>query len=675
MPDIHFHDVYGDFEDFPEHEGLEGNTTRPAYIRSMREQLNSTRLFNENYFAMIAALDDVVERGIKHVALPGDFSDDGQPVHVRGFIEIINHYKETHGLKFYAAPGNHDPINPVDEPAGDTYLGQGGQEQQIKSLGKDECALENGDKGQPRYVEVGEAQNPIVCTDDIQGLGYQGIMQMMSGEGFYPSKDYIYYETPFSSDESRTNYDYELAVAESRFSNRQIEICSEGSGGEYKEDSFTNCTEIADTSYVVEPIQGIWVLAIDANVYIPEGPNDKGEMTFGSASSNGYNKMVTHKKKIIEWMSDVAKRAEENNKVLISFSHFPMTDFYEGASEELEDLFGEGSNQLARLPEDETSKTLAGTGVAVHVGGHMHFNDTGMKSYEIDGVQHTLFNIQAPSLGAYIPAYKILDIAPDRTIEVETVIIDEVPRFDELFEHYEEEHAYLTESATTPEEEDAIWNYEVLTSKNYHEFTDWHLRELTRLNFVPGEWPLDMQLMVKAMKGDDMLIMSQLETDTTLCELAEYLDYVVAGCHAKARSTFEDDWALATKKAQMVASEAGMTLEDFESWTAEELAVDFFRLRNADGLALMDIDEVRLDSYVVLTEQLSNIEVEVTGSAKGPHDIRVSELFKERFSALFNIMQKFSTGEPSDRFLIDLEAQELYDLSSDGVEATREQYQ
>ncbi|GAM64291.1 hypothetical protein JCM19232_961 [Vibrio ishigakensis] len=397
-------------------------------------------------------------------------------------------------------------------------------------------------------------------------------------------------------------------------------------------------------------------------------------MTFGSASSNGYNKMVTHKKKIIEWMSDVAKRAEENNKALISFSHFPMTDFYEGASEELEDLFGEGSNQLARLPEDETSKTLAGTGVAVHVGGHMHFNDTGMKSYEIDGVQHTLFNIQAPSLGAYIPAYKILDIAPDRTIEVETVIIDEVPRFDELFEHYEEEHAYLTESATTPEEEDAVWNEDVLTSQNYKEFTDWHLRELTRLNFVPKEWPLSMQLVVKSMRGDDMLIMSQLETDTTLCELAQYLGYPLV-CDSVVRSSFEEDWEIARRKAQEVAVKAGMTLDDFDSWTAEELAVDFFRLRNADGLALMDIDEVRLDSYVVLSSELANIEADITGDNDSLYDIKVSELFKERFSALFNIMQKFSTGEPSDRFLIDLEAQELYDLSSDGAEATREQYQ
>lgn len=84
MPDIHFHDVYGDFQD-GSFQGLYTNSSgKYATIRTMQSQMESTRLFNENYFAMIAALDDVVERGIKYVALPGDFSDDGQPVHMFG---------------------------------------------------------------------------------------------------------------------------------------------------------------------------------------------------------------------------------------------------------------------------------------------------------------------------------------------------------------------------------------------------------------------------------------------------------------------------------------------------------------------------------------------------------------------------------------------------------------
>ena len=50
----------------------------PELIRTMDVQMRSTRLFNENYFALLSALDDVVGKGIKLVVLPGDLTDDGQ---------------------------------------------------------------------------------------------------------------------------------------------------------------------------------------------------------------------------------------------------------------------------------------------------------------------------------------------------------------------------------------------------------------------------------------------------------------------------------------------------------------------------------------------------------------------------------------------------------------------
>src|SRR5690606_21505267 len=120
MPDIHFHDVYGHFENGA-FQGLATHTEQGAQyatIRSMRAQLHSTRLFNENYFAFIAALDDIVKKNIKYVALPGDFSDDGQPLHMRGLKSILDKYHRDYGIEFFAAPGNHDPTRPFSHPAG-----------------------------------------------------------------------------------------------------------------------------------------------------------------------------------------------------------------------------------------------------------------------------------------------------------------------------------------------------------------------------------------------------------------------------------------------------------------------------------------------------------------------------------------------------------------------------
>lgn len=135
ISDVHFHDVYGDFKgDF---EGLKSEKTgKYATIRTMDSQMNSTRLFNENYFAFIAVLDDLVKKDIKYIVLPGDFSDDGQEVHIEGLKKIMDDYANKYGLKFYITFGNHDPVMPMTINNGKiNYLGTNGKEQAIFSKG------------------------------------------------------------------------------------------------------------------------------------------------------------------------------------------------------------------------------------------------------------------------------------------------------------------------------------------------------------------------------------------------------------------------------------------------------------------------------------------------------------------------------------------------------------
>lgn len=50
----------------------------PERVRSMEVQVQSTRLFNENYYAFLTALDDVARRNIRLVVLSGDLTDNGQ---------------------------------------------------------------------------------------------------------------------------------------------------------------------------------------------------------------------------------------------------------------------------------------------------------------------------------------------------------------------------------------------------------------------------------------------------------------------------------------------------------------------------------------------------------------------------------------------------------------------
>ncbi|TQI80844.1 calcineurin-like phosphoesterase family protein [Serratia fonticola] len=668
MPDVHFHDVYGTFEENAFSGLMNSKSGQPAIIRTMYAQLTSTRLFNENYFAFLAALEDAAQRGIKVIALPGDFSDDGQPIHMRGLKKVLDEYSQRYGIEFFAAPGNHDPNVPFARPGGKSdFLGEGGKEQRIYSKGAAEC---KGYTDTWALIDAGY-ELPTVCTEDIRELGYEGVTAPLAEHGFMPKPAYIYWETPYSTYSTDT-YNFNTARQQADWQYRHYEICVEGTGGAYKKSDYTHCLQVPDASYLVEPIAGVWLLAIDANVYIPtSSANDAEPMNptnFNGSGNAGYNRMLTHKTHVIEWIKTVTQRAKEQNKQLIAFSHFPMTEFYNGASDDIEALFGTGSFQMARRPAEDTAHALAQAGIQIHVGGHMHFNDTGVREYD-DGF---LVNIQAPSMAAYVPAYKLLTLTSESAIEVETIRLEQVPRFDELFEHYEMEHQHLA-----AQNSDKLWNANILSAKNYHEFNSIYLSELTRLRFLPSEWPCEMREMLFNMNGRDMLILSQLDTAVTLAQLQANpaLSPVVtlAKCTVStpneppsvATETIIADWDRAQIKAASLAEANNISLDDFALWSGFDLATDFYRLANAGDLALDDITPERIDQYTVLADALANIQATIDFSDKKVLDKNtVSQVFQNRFGALFAILRKLGTSlPPSDHFMINFDQREVVNLS------------
>ena len=82
-------------------------------VRSMEVQVQSTRLFNENYYALLAALDDVARRNIRWVVLPGDLTDNGQFFNQQKIKNILHSYTQRKGMRFFVTTGNHDPALPL----------------------------------------------------------------------------------------------------------------------------------------------------------------------------------------------------------------------------------------------------------------------------------------------------------------------------------------------------------------------------------------------------------------------------------------------------------------------------------------------------------------------------------------------------------------------------------
>lgn len=570
LSDVHFQDLYGGFPDNNFKGIINLQTGKPTILRTMDSQLHSTRIFNENYFAFLKALDDIAAKGIKIVAMPGDFSDDGQAYNLRGLHTILDQYHKKYGIDFYLTTGNHDPVGPFRQDAGkDDFLGEDGNPLGIYSK-------EN----------LGKTTNKII-TKDIAESGYIEILDELKAFGFYPKKENLYWSTPFDHD-SYNNYSFEKAIQNADYSKRMYDV----------EKGFS----VPDLSYVVEPMKGVWMIAIDGNTYIPKNLNaNPNDPTNYRGASIGYNNVLTNKKHLIEWVKKITQEAKTNGKTVIAFTHYPMIDFNDGATHEIKNLLGEKKWQLERVPDEEVAKAFAEAGLQIHFAGHMHINDTGIRKMG----DKILVNVQVPSLAAYLPSYKVLTIHSPEKMEVETEVLNDVSRFDELFPLYEKEFEALSQNKNA-----TLWNKDILKTKSYHDFMLFHLKELVRLRMIPDDWPKEFIEKAKSLNGEDLLLMSQ--------------------------------------NSGLEVKQTGIDSKLFKKWSFEDLLFDLYKFQSADELAKKDIPKERLQQYQTLEKLFE------TNQSQDPFIIQLKSVFK--------ILSLLSNGDPADHFEIDFKKQEIRKL-------------
>lgn len=469
-------------------------------VRSMEVQVQSTRLFNENYYALLAALDDVARRNIRWVVLPGDLTDNGQFFNQQKIKNILHSYTQRKGMRFFVTTGNHDPALPL-----------GLMQKNAHFLAADGSRVTREDS----------------CA------GYVSQMECYADFGFFPRKDDCYWESPFTS-YTYDKYSYEDACRESVLSKRTYTLC----------DSLT----ATDASYLVEPVDGLWLLAIDGGVYLPKEMKD-GKWSY-QGSSAGYNLVLKHKPFLLPWVRKVVEEAQKRHKTLVAFSHYPLVDFNDGVSESVRQMWGDRRFDLHRVPEAEVSEAFLQAGLRLHFAGHMHVNDTGI--WEGKDGKH-LYNIQVPSIATYVPAYKILTIESDEVFRVETVALDTVPGFDSLFPLYRAEYQSDSLKGHSP-----VWNKEILSARTYGEFCDYQFRDLVRLRFIPRDLPESWRA----------------------C-----LDFTGA------------------RMLEAVSGEEKSDDADWTDWCMKDLVLDLYRLRYAERLALEDIPRTRLAVYRYLFDR------------------------------------------------------------------------
>lgn len=575
LSDIHLQDVYAELNSKEFNGVVNPKNGKLATVRTMGSQLNSTRLFNENYFALLQALEELAQKKIKLVVLPGDFTDDGQPMNVLALKKILQEYANFHGMRFFITTGNHDPVSPFGSAEGKTdFLGKNGEDQPVA-----------GGKG------VFPNLNTAI-SDQINAWGYYEICGELAEFGFSPTQEDLFWTHPFEKFDYEA-YDWKEAKGKSAIDKRTYTLPG-------------TSLQVPDASYLVEPVEGIWLLAIDGNVYSPEENTINPDKDDWSGSSVGFNLASKVKAHQLDWIKTIAQEAEKRNKTLISFSHYPLVDFHNGASEAMKQLFGKEKFQLSRVPDREVSEQYLKAGIRLHVAGHMHQNNTGV--YE-DAAGNRLINIQVPSLAAFPPAYKILDQKTPGQVHVQTELLEEVARMDEFFDLYQLEYRWLT--ANAPERR---WNQEILSTEDFLEFNRTHLRELIRRRFVRSDWPATLGTLVNGITLEEVQTWSELDEKKGL----EYLNATLTRIASNPESSLKP----------------GVLMEDF------------YLFKNGGDLGKSLIPANRKDFYAHLFEKRRS-------SSLG--DISL----QSQFTQFLEIFSMLVNGAPSDDFVIDLDEMEI----------------
>lgn len=443
IADAHFHDTAADFG-FP---GIQIKGQRIT-MRSWSDTRQSTRVFNESADALYAALNEVQRRGIRHVVLLGDYTDDGQRTTTETLKGILQCHSDKYGTAFYALPGNHDIFGPCGRHHTKEFLAEDGSGLSISS-------------------DAHLAGERVVINGGMYCEGYPAGLTPMAAFGYFHHSDYLHWETPFGGSDAPEDRLYDIRSPDGR-----------------------NVYQLMDASYLVEPEAGLWLLMIDANIFEPlDGTFETGEeAAFTDSTSGGWNALLRSKPFIIDWIADVSRRAQALGKTLLAFSHYPALNPFDGATRAEGALFGE-TNGVRRTPRKAVEDALLQAGLAVHFSGHLHVEGVTRR----EAADRSLTNIAVPSLVAFPPAFKVVHPSQD-AIAIETVEMSALPVNGQISAGYARETALAGEGMDP-----------AFTAGNYGAFLRCHKRALVRHRYFLKEWPADIVAAIQDRTVADVL--------------------------------------------------------------------------------------------------------------------------------------------------------------------------
>lgn len=488
IADPHFHDI--DFTGAGE----------APFLRTLADTAASTRVFNESAPAFRAALDQIAAAGITTVIIVGDLTDDGQGYAVAGVVALLDDYIKRFGMRFFMTPGNHDLF---------ARDGRHQTKRLLRADGRYDLVTSNA-----AASDINAASHVVIPA--MFAGGYDTVIPALGHLGFMRHAHDLHWESPFGPDDALDARLYDVTSADG-----------------------TQHARMVDASYLVEPVDGLWLLSLDANVYRPAGER------FTDCSEAGWNAAVQHKPYLLDWTADVVARARDLSKQLIVFSHYPVVDPLDGTSADEQALLG-ATTFVRRMPRQEVSEAFRAAGVELHFSGHWHVNDTARFS---DANGH-LFNLAVPAPVAFPPAFKLCELT-DAGLAVDTILLRDVPNYDVGFARY------AAECRVTGYDDEGLG-----ATGDHFDFIGRHLELLTRDRYLPREWP---------------------------AELRETVATATIGAIARRITPTLPPAVAALAELPMLT-----------------LVIDWYKLRKAGDLALLNLDPARQSAYAELIALYAN---------------------------------------------------------------------
>jgi 3',5'-cyclic AMP phosphodiesterase CpdA len=168
-------------------------------------------------------------------------------------------------------------------------------------------------------------------------------------------------------------------------------------------------------SYVVEPVAGLWIVALDSCCYREQIAEDEEPIVDGKLYPE-----------TLIWLQNVLERSVRRNKAVLVLLHHQLMEHYNSEQKYYDNTIIDNYQEISKL--------LADYGVRLAFSGHDHAQDITMARWPEN--RRFLYDVGTGSLVTCPSPYRIVQIYEDQTCLITSHLITSIPSHPDDFQDY-----------------------------------------------------------------------------------------------------------------------------------------------------------------------------------------------------------------------------------------------